>query len=71
MAELEVPFRLPVDGWPRAVFESDYTYDGGQLVADDRGLVTCGYSFVLQFLSVASHDSDLLFSCAGSGAAVY
>ena len=35
MAELEVPFRLPVDGWPRAVFESDYTYDGGRLIVDD------------------------------------
>ena len=39
MAELEVPFRLPVDGWPRAVFESDYTYDGGRLVVDDHAVV--------------------------------
>jgi len=34
VAELELAFRLPLDGWPRAVFESDLAYDGGRLVVD-------------------------------------
>ena len=34
MAELELAFRLPLDGWPRAVFESDLAYEGGRLVVD-------------------------------------
>ena len=36
MAELEIPFRLPLGGWPRAVFESDYGYDGGRLLVDSE-----------------------------------
>ncbi len=32
MAELEIAFRLPLSDWPRAVFESDYGYDGGRLL---------------------------------------
>ena len=39
MAELEVAFRLPVAGWPRAVFETDYAYDGGRLVVDAHATV--------------------------------
>ena len=39
MAELEVAFRLPLAGWPRAVFESDYGYDGGRLVVDAHTVV--------------------------------
>jgi hypothetical protein len=39
MAELEVAFRLPVDGWPRAVFETDYAYTSGRLVVDDHATV--------------------------------
>jgi hypothetical protein len=39
VAELEVAFRLPLDGWPRAVFESDYAYDGGRLVVDAHTVV--------------------------------
>ena len=39
LPELEVAFRLPLDGWPRAVFESDYAYDGGRLVVDDHAVV--------------------------------
>ena len=34
--ELETAFRLPVEGWPRAVFHSDYGYRGGRLVVDGR-----------------------------------
>lgn len=34
MAELEIAFRLPIAGWPQAVFESDYAYDGGSLLVD-------------------------------------
>jgi len=34
MAELEIDFLLPLPGWPRAVFESDYGYDGGRLLVD-------------------------------------
>jgi hypothetical protein len=34
MAELEIDFLLPLPGWPRAVFESDYGYDGGRLMID-------------------------------------
>jgi hypothetical protein len=32
--DLTIPFRLPIEGWPRAVFESDYGYRGGRLVMD-------------------------------------
>ena len=39
MAELELAFRLPLHGWPRAVFESDYAYDGGRLVVDEHTVV--------------------------------
>lgn len=31
MAELERAYRLPLPGWPRAVFASDHLYDGGSL----------------------------------------
>jgi hypothetical protein len=31
---LEIAFRLPLDGWPRAVFQSDYGYRGGRLLLD-------------------------------------
>jgi len=31
VADLRIVFRLPVAGWPRAVFESDHVYDGGCL----------------------------------------
>ena len=34
--ELDTAFRLPKDGWPRAVFQSDYGYRGGRLVVDGR-----------------------------------
>jgi len=32
VAELEIGFRLPLSGWPRAVFESNYSYEGGRLL---------------------------------------
>ncbi len=32
MAELDIAFRLPVSGWPRAVFETNYSFRGGRLV---------------------------------------
>lgn len=32
--DLEIAFRLPLDGWPRAVFQSDYGYQGGVLLVD-------------------------------------
>jgi hypothetical protein len=38
-AELEVGFLLPLPGWPRAVFESDYGYEGGRLVLDGATVV--------------------------------
>lgn len=31
---LTIAFRLPIEGWPRAVFESDYGYRGGRLSID-------------------------------------
>ena len=34
MAEVELGFLLPLPGWPRAVFESDYAFAGGRLVLD-------------------------------------
>jgi len=34
MAELEIGFLLPLPGSPRAVFEGDYSYEGGRLVLD-------------------------------------
>jgi hypothetical protein len=39
-AELEIGFRLPLPDWPRAVFQSDYTYDGGRLVLDGALIAT-------------------------------
>lgn len=30
--DLEIAFRLPLPGWPRAVFQSDYGYRGGRLL---------------------------------------
>ncbi len=55
MAELEQAFRLPLPGWPRAVFCSDYAYDGADLRLDDtvvlhastRSLLERGVSAVL------------------------
>jgi hypothetical protein len=32
--DFEIAFRLPLAGWPRAVFQSDYGYRGGVLVLD-------------------------------------
>jgi hypothetical protein len=32
--DLEIAFRLPLPGWPRAVFQSDYGYRGGRLLLD-------------------------------------
>jgi hypothetical protein len=32
--DLEIAFRLPIEGWPRAVFQSDYGYRGGRLLLD-------------------------------------
>ncbi len=32
--DLEIAFRLPVKGWPRAIFRSDYGYRGGSLLCD-------------------------------------
>lgn len=34
MANLEMGFLLPLPGWPRAVFEGDYSFDEGRLVLD-------------------------------------
>jgi hypothetical protein len=34
--EQEIVFRLPIDGWPPAVFEGPFGFDGGQLVAAGR-----------------------------------
>jgi hypothetical protein len=31
MAELSIAYRLPLDDWPQAVFESDYAFEGGRL----------------------------------------
>lgn len=42
MAELEVAFRLPLPGWPRALFESDYAYDGGRVLIDGAVAVEAG-----------------------------
>lgn len=39
MNRLDIPFRLPVKGWPRAVFRTDHTYDGGELLIDGRTLL--------------------------------
>ena len=35
-ADLELAFRLPVPGWPRAVFRSNFSYDGGRLFIADK-----------------------------------
>jgi hypothetical protein len=33
---LEIAFRLPIDGWPRALFRSNFSYDGGTLHVGKR-----------------------------------
>lgn len=35
----EIVFQLPLDGWPDAVFECSFTYDGGTLRMDGRPLL--------------------------------
>ena len=32
----EIAFQLPLDGWPEAVFEGSFSFDGGILVLDGR-----------------------------------
>ena len=39
MAELEIAFVLPLPGWPRARFESDYSYEGGRLLVGEQSVV--------------------------------
>lgn len=46
--ELETAFRLPSEGWPRAVFQSDYGYRGGRLLVEGKAV-----------LDVASRDKLL------------
>ena len=54
MADLSIAYRLPVAGWPQAVFESDYQLAGGSLrvgaeavaVAADRGALERGVTGV-------------------------
>ena len=36
MADLEIAYRLPVGNWQRALFRSNYRYDGGSLVVGDE-----------------------------------
>jgi hypothetical protein len=33
-ATLDIPFRLPLGGRPRAIFQTDYLYEGGRLLVD-------------------------------------
>jgi hypothetical protein len=43
-ADLEVAFRLPITGWPRALFRTNFGYDGGTLVVDgQRALVATSH----------------------------
>jgi len=37
--DLTVAFRLPVEGWPRVLFRSDYGYRGGSLSLDDERIL--------------------------------
>jgi len=39
MPELEIAYLLPVTGWPRAQFGSDFTYDNARLVLDGATLL--------------------------------
>jgi len=34
VADNELTFRLPVDGWPRATFRTNFSYQGGKLMVD-------------------------------------
>ncbi|MEZ4272613.1 MAG: hypothetical protein R3C68_14640 [Myxococcota bacterium] len=38
-APMQIAFRLPVKGWPRAVFSSNYSYDGGTLQVGERAVI--------------------------------
>jgi hypothetical protein len=38
-SSLEIAFRLPIGGFPRAVFQSDYAYTGGRLRLGERTLL--------------------------------
>lgn len=37
--DLKIAFRLPIEGWPRVVFRSDYGYRGGSLSLDDARIL--------------------------------
>lgn len=39
-AENEIAFLLPLPGWPRAVFQGDFSYRTGRLVVDGRAVLT-------------------------------
>lgn len=39
IGDLEIAFRLPLPGAPRAVFQSDYGYRGAALVVDGRAVI--------------------------------
>jgi hypothetical protein len=40
--DLEIAFRLPIEGWPRALFRSDYGYRGGSLSLDGAQILRAG-----------------------------
>ena len=48
MAEVELGFLLPLPGWPRAVFESDYAFAGGRLVLDGAEVLRAASRAVLE-----------------------
>ena len=37
--ELSTAFRLPLADWPRAIFETNYRFDGGRLSVEDRAVL--------------------------------
>jgi len=48
VAELEIGFLLPLPGWPRAVFESDYAFAGSRLVVDGVEVLRAASRAVLE-----------------------
>src|SRR5690242_5615788 len=39
---LSIAFRLPVEGWPRALFQSDFGFRGADLVIDGATVLAAG-----------------------------
>lgn len=56
-ARLAIPFRLPLSGRPRAVFETDYLYEGGRLLVGGACILQVASRSALEE-GVSAHFSE-------------